>query len=163
NVGPRGRMSQGARAGPAQPKSPRSARRSVLRTKLGLATAPPWLRAPLLLVRYPGLLLAIGSSLVILSVAGASSPSFISSAGITTQVTRDNGSSQPRFVRLYTRPNAFSHVQSIASAGGAGVWLPESAATALRVHPGDSVKLTNLLGEGPRSTKVRVSTVYRDL
>jgi putative ABC transport system permease protein len=41
----------------------------------------PWLRAPLMLVRYPGLLLAIGASLLILAVTSGASPLFLSSAG----------------------------------------------------------------------------------
>src|SRR2546426_8080357 len=74
-------MSQGAPARRARSKSHRPARDGGARTRLGLATASPWLRPPLLLVRFPGLLLAIGSALVILSVAGAASPLFLSSAG----------------------------------------------------------------------------------
>ncbi|TML02165.1 MAG: FtsX-like permease family protein [Actinobacteria bacterium] len=230
-------MSQGAPARRARSKSHRPARDGGVRTRLGLATASPWLRAPFLLVRFPGLLLAIGSALVILSVAGASSPLFLSSAGnatlqdgiaatcpwdvalthqahapvggealnsgffynqpsvdalaqirsadalmnrvdrgighlgppelqivgITIQVSGGTSSALPRQVRLYTRPGAFSHVQTIGSAGGKGVWLPASAATAFKVEPGDSVTLTNVLGVGPRTAKVRVAAVYRDL
>src|SRR5437667_12560618 len=74
-------MSQGPPAGRARSTSHRPARDGGIRTKLGLVAASPWLRAPLLLVRFPGLLLAIGSALVILSVAGAASPLFLSSAG----------------------------------------------------------------------------------
>ena len=230
-------MGQGETSGRAKRRSQRPGRGNGLRARLGLATAAPWVRAPLLLVRFPGLLLAIGSALMILSVAGAASPLFLSSAGnatlqdgiaatcawdvalthqssapiagealnsgffynepsvdalaqirsadalmnrvdrgiahlgppelqivgITIQVSGGTGSAQPRQVRLYTRPGAFSHVQTLASAGEEGVWLPNSAATAFHVRPGDSVTLTNVLGVGPRSTKVRVAAVYRDL
>jgi putative ABC transport system permease protein len=45
-----------------------------------LATGP-WLKAPLLLLRYPGLLLAVASSILILSMVSAAGPLFLSSAG----------------------------------------------------------------------------------
>lgn len=74
-------MSQGVPAGRAESASHRPARGGRIRTKLGLATASPWLRAPLLLFRYPGLLLAIATAAGILALAGASSPLFLSAAG----------------------------------------------------------------------------------
>jgi len=54
---------------------------ATLRKRLGIAAASPWVRAPVLLLRYPGLLLAIGTAGAILAMAGASSPLFLSSAG----------------------------------------------------------------------------------
>lgn len=229
-------MSQGRPTVPTEPRSSGLTRGGVVGAKFGVATAAPWLRAPLLLLRFPGLLLAIGSALIILSVAGAASPLFLSSAGnatlqdgiaatcpwdvalthqshapiagealssgfldrpagdaltkireaealmsrvdkgvdhlgppqlqivgITIQVASATASAQPRMVRLYARPGAFSHVQTVAAAGGEGVWLPQSAATALGVRPGASVRLTNVLGNGTHSTKTRVAAVYRDL
>jgi putative ABC transport system permease protein len=49
-----------------------------------VALSAPWIRAPLLLFRYPGLLVAIGTAVLILAVAGAASPLFLSSAGNAT-------------------------------------------------------------------------------
>jgi putative ABC transport system permease protein len=49
--------------------------------RLSALAAPPWARAPLLLLRFPALLLAVATASVILAVASASSPLFLSSAG----------------------------------------------------------------------------------
>ncbi|MGH2572432.1 MAG: FtsX-like permease family protein, partial [Actinomycetota bacterium] len=42
--------------------------------------SPPWLKAPLLLMRYPGLLLSVGGAALFLALASASGPLFLSSA-----------------------------------------------------------------------------------
>jgi putative ABC transport system permease protein len=55
-----------------------------LRRRGGVVLGAPWLRAPLLLLRYPGLLVAVGTAVLILAVAGAASPLFLSSAGNAT-------------------------------------------------------------------------------
>jgi putative ABC transport system permease protein len=55
-----------------------------LRRRLAVVFGAPWLRAPLLLLRYPGLLIAIGTAVLILAVAGSASPLFLSSAGNAT-------------------------------------------------------------------------------
>jgi hypothetical protein len=44
----------------------------------------PWLKAPILLLRFPGLLLATASAFLILAVASAAGPLFLSSAGNAT-------------------------------------------------------------------------------
>jgi putative ABC transport system permease protein len=55
-----------------------------LRRRAAVVFGAPWLRAPLLLLRYPGLLVAVGTAVLILAVAGAASPLFLSSAGNAT-------------------------------------------------------------------------------
>ncbi|HEX9236656.1 MAG TPA: hypothetical protein VF972_10310, partial [Actinomycetota bacterium] len=50
----------------------------------------PWVKAPWLLLRFPGLLFAVASAVVILAVATAASPLFASSAGnavLTKQIS----------------------------------------------------------------------------
>lgn len=55
-----------------------------LRRRLAVISGAPWVRAPLLLFRYPGLLIAVGTAVLILAVAGSASPLFLSSAGNAT-------------------------------------------------------------------------------
>ena len=52
-----------------------------LRARLTPFASPPWLKAPLLLFRFPRLLVALGGAVFILAVVTASSPLFLSSAG----------------------------------------------------------------------------------
>src|SRR5881296_3004100 len=58
--------------------------RGGLRRRFAIVFGAPWLRAPLLLLRYPGLLIAVGTAVLILAIAGAASPLFLSSAGNAT-------------------------------------------------------------------------------
>jgi ABC-type antimicrobial peptide transport system permease subunit len=46
--------------------------------------SPPWLKSPLLLLRFPRLMIALGGAVFIMSVVTASSPLFLSSAGNKT-------------------------------------------------------------------------------
>ena len=55
--------------------------RSGLPRGLGELTSPPWTKAPLLLPRFPGILVALMTASLILGVASAASPLFLSSAG----------------------------------------------------------------------------------
>lgn len=55
--------------------------RARLRRGLGALTSPPWTKAPILLLLYPGLLVAIAGAILILAVVGAAGPLFLSSAG----------------------------------------------------------------------------------
>ncbi|HEX8135641.1 MAG TPA: hypothetical protein VF880_19700 [Actinomycetes bacterium] len=65
-------------------------------------------------------------------------------------------------VQLAARDGFARHVRRVANASGTaaagGVWLPESVATALRVHPGQAVAI----GGAPR-VRARVAGVYQDL
>jgi FtsX-like permease family protein len=54
------------------------------RRRLASAFGAPWVRAPLLLFRFPGLLVSVGTAVLILAVAGSASPLFLSSAGNAT-------------------------------------------------------------------------------
>jgi putative ABC transport system permease protein len=56
---------------------------------------------------------------------------------------------------LFARPGALAHVDVVASAGGSGVWIPRTFATATGTRPG-----TTLRTDG---TALRVAGVYRDL
>jgi putative ABC transport system permease protein len=73
---------------PAIPPGPGSGRRGGQRGRGGssrqdlLAGADPtWVKAPLILARFPGLLLAILATAVVLGVTSAAGPMFLSSAG----------------------------------------------------------------------------------
>ncbi len=55
--------------------------RSLLAHGRGELTSPPWVRAPLLLFRFPGLLLAVVTAGLVLATASAAGPLFLSSAG----------------------------------------------------------------------------------
>ncbi|MGH8960786.1 MAG: hypothetical protein ACRDWT_06195 [Jatrophihabitantaceae bacterium] len=61
----------------------------------------------------------------------------------------------PAGALLFARPGALSHVQLVASAGGTGVWVPQSFAAAHATRPGSMLPL----GTG----HARVAGVYRDL
>jgi putative ABC transport system permease protein len=54
------------------------------RARLAALGSAPWLKAPILLFRFPGLLLAMASAVLILAVATAAGPLFLSSAGNAT-------------------------------------------------------------------------------
>ena len=55
-----------------------------LRRRIGAFASAPWLRAPLLLPRFPALLLAVGGAVAILGAATAAGPLFLSSAANET-------------------------------------------------------------------------------
>lgn len=57
---------------------------SSARERLAAFASAPWLRAPVLLFAFPGLLVAVVAATLILSIASASSPLFVSSAGNAT-------------------------------------------------------------------------------
>jgi putative ABC transport system permease protein len=63
------------------------------------------------------------------------------------------------FVRVLSRDGALSHVDVVSSAGGSGVWVPDTTANALHIHPGETLTLSN----PPHAATVRVAGVYRDL
>jgi putative ABC transport system permease protein len=210
-----------------------------VRRTVGVALGAPWLRAPLLLLRYPGLLLAVATAVVILAVAGSASPLFLSSAGnatlqrgiaetcrwevgvkfstnapiagqafsqgiggvpsrgqalalfeqvdrrfrsemgkgiehvapvegdISSSVTRAShrgvAATEPVVVRLYTRDGGLDHVEKLASAGGDGVWVPDTVANELHLKPGDSITFTGSLARFDTTARSRVAGVYRDL
>src|SRR5207249_9057599 len=52
-----------------------------VQSRVNALASPPWVKAPVLLVRYPGLLLAVAGSVLILVVASPCGPLFLSSAG----------------------------------------------------------------------------------
>jgi putative ABC transport system permease protein len=62
-------------------------------------------------------------------------------------------------VRVMSRDGALSHVDVVSSAGGSGVWVPDTIAAALHIRPGQTLTLSN----DPHNTSVRVAGVYRDL
>src|SRR6185295_17570533 len=55
-----------------------------IRRRLATLASPPWLKAPMLLLRFPGLLVAVTGAVFILAVASAAGPLFLSSAGNQT-------------------------------------------------------------------------------
>jgi hypothetical protein len=61
--------------------------------------------------------------------------------------------------RLYAGTDAIDHVRVLAGEEGPGVWLPDLAATALEVGPGDEVTLATAAG----SIQVAVDGVYAAL
>ena len=62
-------------------------------------------------------------------------------------------------VRVLSRDGALSHIQVVSSAGGSGVWVPDSTPSSLNVRPGETLTLSN----GANEASVRVAGVYRDL
>ncbi|MFL5767180.1 MAG: FtsX-like permease family protein [Actinomycetota bacterium] len=62
-------------------------------------------------------------------------------------------------VRVISRDGALSHVDVVSSAGGSGVWVPDTVANDLHLRPGETLALAN----GPHTANVRVAGVYRDL
>ena len=71
------------------------------------------------------------------------------------------GPTQPRpgTVRLLARTGALDHVQKRADAGGDGIWLPDTEATALGARAGEQV----LLQLGAHTYPIRVAGVFRNL
>ncbi|HSK38047.1 MAG TPA: hypothetical protein VLA80_15055, partial [Actinomycetota bacterium] len=61
-------------------------------------------------------------------------------------------------VRLAARDGFAGHIQALERAGGDGAWLPDTAASALGVRAGQTVRLGL-----PPGVRVRVVGVYRDL
>ena len=55
-----------------------------VRRRITTLSSPPWLKAPLLLLRFPGLLVAVTGAVFILAIASAAGPLFLSSAGNET-------------------------------------------------------------------------------
>jgi hypothetical protein len=71
---------------PSGPSTDGPARRALwgLRARLTSVASAPWLKAPILGLRFPGLLVASASAVLILGVASAAGPLFLSSAGNAT-------------------------------------------------------------------------------
>lgn len=78
--------------------------------------------------------------------------------GLRTPYTTEFGSAtvQDSTVHLFSRPGALQHVQRLTPSAGAGVWVPDVFAHALRVQPGDT--LTTRSGQ-----PLRVAGIYRDM
>ena len=207
------------------------------RMRLASVGSAPWLKAPILLLRFPALFLAMGSAVLILALASAASPVFLSSVGNATlqrtlretcpwdaglemripaplsgrdffysgigsppqagplppalvalgqadalvrksfapvaktlpvrwyvvgsslQATRPDSSREFGSVRLLTKDAALSHIVKLSSAGGDGVWVPDTVANVLGVKAGGAIRLE---GFG-KPIKARVVGVYRNL
>lgn len=76
-------------------RAPVASRRARARAALDTLRAAPWRRAPLLLLRRPGVLVATAAAAAVLAAAGASVPLFLSSAG-TEAVALQAGERCPR-------------------------------------------------------------------
>lgn len=66
-------------------------------------------------------------------------------------------------VTLFSRPGALAHVRKLASAGGAGVWVPDDVARLHHLRPGQYLPV---LGGQYLSTdvgRIRVAGIYRSL
>lgn len=207
-----------------------------LRARLAAVGSAPWLKAPILLFRFPGLLLAMGSAVLILAVASAAGPMFLSSAGNATlqrtlaescpwdtglemripaplsgvdffyyglgpppsgpapgavaalrtadsqvrksfgpvsrtlpvrwyvvgssvQATKPGSGRGFGSVRLLTKDAALNHIAKVSSAGGEGVWVPDTVANVLHVKAGGRITLE---GFGT-PVKARIAGIYRNL
>jgi hypothetical protein len=66
-------------------------------------------------------------------------------------------------VRLMSRTGVLGHTRRLAGAEGPGIWIADSVATQLGLHPGDQLRLMSQRGLQPRTAKVRVDAVYQAL
>src|SRR5439155_8024585 len=81
-----------------------------------------------------------------------------------TQATRTGASpGKDARVRLYTRDGGLDHVEKLASAGGEGVWIPDTVASLLVLRPGQTINFSGSLARFDTKAKARVAGVYRDL
>jgi putative ABC transport system permease protein len=85
-------------------------------------------------------------------------PIFASTLGPPVSVSTPEGN-QTREVRPLVGDEAVGHVQKIVGDGDSGVWMPQLAAEALGVGPGDEI----VVSEGPRDMTLTVDGVYRDI
>ncbi|MBI4261343.1 MAG: hypothetical protein HY658_12345 [Actinobacteria bacterium] len=184
---------------------------------------PTWLRAPLLLSRLPGMLLAVVLAATVLGVAAAVGPLYVASAGsgalrfeleraspweagLTVsaygrfagevpggggtaeevlagrrRVLREAtaglrglsgevetvlgpeavvaGTGHPAVVRFVARTGFLDHVQVVAEAGVAGIWVDERLAALLGVSPGDEVRVETASARA----RARVAGIVREL
>lgn len=207
-----------------------------VRAQLASVTSAPWLKAPILSLRFPGLLLASGSAVLILAVASAAGPLFLSSAanatlqrtlaetcpwaaglemqvptplageeyiyfglgpppqesgrpalvalnqadeelrrafsrvrntvplqwsvaGTSVDAAIPGGKRTFGLVRLLTKDGGLSHIMKVSSAGGGGVWIPDTVADVLRIRAGGAITFHS----PDRPVKARVVGIYRNL
>lgn len=88
--------------------------------------------------------------------AGLPAPYLVAHASAAIPPTGGAGMDE---VELLSRPGAVEHVHVLRSAGGSGLWLPESLARGAGLRPGRSITL----GTGPRQLTARIAGTYRDL
>ena len=83
---------------------------------------------------------------------GLPAPYLIAEGGVTFPGVRN-----PNFhaATVFARSGALAHVDVVASAGGSGVWVPQTFAKATGTGPGDTLRTP--------TTALRVAGVYRDL
>src|SRR5206468_10107944 len=96
-----------------------------LRARSAALAGPPWLKSPLLLFRFPRLMISLGGAVFILAVVTASSPLFLSAAGNKT-LSNSLDAACPWDVGLaFTAPLTFLGVGGTPnpSAAGAAVGL----------------------------------------
>ena len=85
-------------------------------------------------------------------------PIVASTLGPPVVVSTPDGS-RSREVRPLVGDEAVAHVQRVAGEGDSGVWMPQLAAEALGVGPGDAI----VVSEDQRDVTLTVDGVYRDI
>jgi putative ABC transport system permease protein len=85
-------------------------------------------------------------------------PIVASTLGPPVVVSTPDGS-QSREVRPLVGDEAIAHVQRVAGEGDSGIWMPQLAAEALGVGPGDEI----VVSEDQRDVTLTVDGVYRDI
>ena len=67
-------------------------------------------------------------------------------------------------VRPLARSGAIAHVHHLTKADGDGVWISSATASALRLRPGGTLRLTEFTGEiKPPVVGLRIAGIYREL
>ncbi len=80
-----------------------------------------------------------------------------------TPATRPDGSGFAE-LSLMSRTGVLRHVTVLGHARGPGIWIADTTARALRVHPGGTILLTGTSRTSrPRTARVRVKGIYRAL